>query len=197
EREQIRREWAREVKEHELIRQEWEDELKRKHEEEDRVRAGFFWEQPRGNPQCLRHGARGWTARIANVPRTYDPVTACMETSVEIHGVRHPSPAHCEDRGCGGVFGHWVVNYSEPMCFTHFDNFKDKGCTSPGSRRRRIESPLENLQPGEYANDNWREMCMTTGADFRNLHFDSPGWCENWGKYGAWGIWEIEDYGCQ
>ncbi|KAJ7204710.1 hypothetical protein GGX14DRAFT_569287 [Mycena pura] len=78
------------------------------------------------------------------------------------------------------------------MCFTHFKTFKDKDALRQDPVDAcRIESPLENLQPGEYANDNRREMCMTTGADFRNLHFDSPEWCENWSKYGAWGIWKI------
>ncbi|KAJ6588639.1 hypothetical protein B0H19DRAFT_213478 [Mycena capillaripes] len=167
-------------------------EERRKREEQDRIRAGFAWDGLAGDQHCLQHGTRRYTARVANVPREYDPVKACTETAVEIHGRKIPSPNQCEDRGCSGVFGHWLVNYSEPTCITYFDDFKDKGCISQGSGQRRIESPLWNLQDG----DNWRNMCSTTPANFRNLHFDSPGVCEHWGKYGVWGIWEIEDHSC-
>lgn len=43
-------------------------------------------------------------------------------------------------------------------------------------RFQRIESPLENLQQG----DNWKEMCTTTLADFRGLHFSGPHYCAHW-----------------
>ncbi|KAJ7147879.1 hypothetical protein C8R43DRAFT_1009804 [Mycena crocata] len=190
--ERIRRAWNNEVERHEAIRAGWEEEEKRKQEERDRIRAGFSWDEFRPDERCLRHGARQYSARISNVPREYDPVQACMETAVEIHGVEVPSPTHCEDRGCNGVVGHWTVDFSEPACTTHFDWFKDKGCSSEGSGHRRIESPLQNLQGG----DAWRDMCSTTPADFRQLHFDSPDMCENWGVHGVWGIWLIEDRGC-
>ncbi|KAJ7756091.1 hypothetical protein DFH07DRAFT_773284 [Mycena maculata] len=155
------------------------EDARRKKEEEDRVRAGFSWDGLKADDRCLRRGARQYTAQIFNVPREYDPVQACAETSVEIHGQRIRSPDHCEDRGCSGVFGHWTIDFSEPTCVTYFDNFKDQGCTSPGSGLRRIESHLENLQ----ANDDWRAMCSTTPADFRRLHFDSPEMCENWVRF--------------
>ncbi|KAJ7706656.1 hypothetical protein B0H17DRAFT_906168, partial [Mycena rosella] len=207
--EATRRAWASEVAAHEMIRVGWEEErlqlvrdreewLREKHGEEtrrkaedERVRAGFGWESLRAEEHCLRHGARQYSARISNVPRVYDPVQACTETAVEIHGRKIASPSWCEDRGCNGVYGHWTVDYSEPTCVTHFDAFKDKGCISE-TGLRRIESRLENLQAG----DNWRDMCSSTPANFRHLHFESPGMCEHWGKYGVWGIWEIEDREC-
>ncbi|KAJ7441630.1 hypothetical protein B0H11DRAFT_2349201 [Mycena galericulata] len=160
------------------------EEERRREAAADRVRAGFAWDGLQAEQRCLSHGAREYTARIVNVPRRYDPIQACTETAVEIHGMRILSPLRCEDRGCGGVVGHWTVDYGEPTCITHFDNFKDKGCTFPGSGLRRIESHLENLQGG----DDWRDMCSTTPADFLHLHFDSPHMCENWGKYGVWGM---------
>ncbi|KAJ7473747.1 hypothetical protein B0H11DRAFT_2195438 [Mycena galericulata] len=172
-----------------------EEESRRK-EAADRVRAGFAWDGLQAQQRCQRHGAREYTARIVNVPRGYDPIQACTETAVEIHGMKIPRPLQCEDRawdrGCGGVIGHWTVDYGEPTCITHFDNFKDKGCTFPGSGLKRIESHLENLQGG----DDWRDMCSTTPADFLHLHFDSPHMCENWGKYGVWGMWDIDDREC-
>ncbi|KAK7044507.1 hypothetical protein R3P38DRAFT_2879177 [Favolaschia claudopus] len=218
--ETIRQEWSMELADHERIRVGWESERqeliamreqlvrdkeewmreredekgaeeRRKREEEDRTRAQFAWEDLKGNQGCLQYRTKRYTARLANVPREYDPVKACTETSVEIHGVKIPSPHQCEDRGCGGVFGHWIVD-SEPTCTTHFDHFNDKGCMTAGSRRRRFESHLENLQSG----DNWRDMCSTTPANFRNMHFGGPDTCEDWGKYGIWGLWNVEDENC-
>ncbi|KAJ7735958.1 hypothetical protein B0H16DRAFT_1326774 [Mycena metata] len=215
--EKIRQGWSGELADHEAIRLGWERERAEiiamreqvlrdqgqwmkereegRHEEErnrraekERIRAGFAWDELKADQHCMQHGMRGYTARIANVPREYDPVTACTETAVEIHGIRIPNPNQCEDRGCGGVIGHWVINHSEPTCASHFDNFKDK----ERSGRRRIESHLENLHPG----DDWRSMCSTTSAHFSGLHFDSPDVCEDWGKYGIWGIWEVEDRRC-
>jgi hypothetical protein len=219
--EAVRRAWSIELADYETIRVGWEserqeiiamreqlvrdkerwvrdreeekrEEERRRLEEEERIRAGFAWDGLKGDQRCLQHGMRRYTAQLANVPREYDPVKACTETAIEIHGLKIPRPNQCEDRGCAGVFGHWIVSHSEPACATHFDTFKDKGCTSPGSGRRRIESHLENLQNG----DDWRDMCSTTPADFRHLHFDGPDVCEYWGKYGVWGIWAIEDAGC-
>ncbi|KAJ7038006.1 hypothetical protein C8F04DRAFT_951913, partial [Mycena alexandri] len=163
-RDRMRREWESEMRDHEKIRQE-------------RIRARFAWDDLKGDQHCLQHGMRRYTARIANVPREYDPATACTETAVEIHGMRIPSPNRCEDRGCGGVIGHWLVSHSEPTCATHFDNFKDKeSFMSRDDCYPRIESHLENLQPG----DDWRNMCSTTPANFWGLHFDGPGVCEDW-----------------
>ncbi|KAJ7608736.1 hypothetical protein FB45DRAFT_945810 [Roridomyces roridus] len=168
------------------------DEEKKRKEAEDRVRARFAWEGLEANEHCLRYGARQYTARLSNVPRGYDPLKACTETSIEIHGVRIASPHQCEDQGCNVVVGHWTVDSGEPSCATHFSSFSDKGCTAKGSGLRRIESRLEDLGAG----DDWREMCTTTPADFYQMHFDAPHICANWGLWGVYGIWEIEDRNC-
>ncbi|KAJ6607604.1 hypothetical protein B0H10DRAFT_2439513 [Mycena sp. CBHHK59/15] len=206
----IRRAWSKEVADHEATRVGWESErteliamreqLVREREEwarsreeerrEDERRAREEERRRRDEEERTRAGSTGTVSRGSRAQ--YNAVKACTETAVEIHGLKMPTPNQCEDRGCNGVYGHWTIDFSEPMCNTYFDYFKDKGCTSPGSRRRRIESPLQNLQPG----DEWRDMCSSTPADFRHLHFDSPGVCVDWGKYGIWGIWEIEDDYC-
>ncbi|KAJ7711999.1 hypothetical protein B0H14DRAFT_3019760 [Mycena olivaceomarginata] len=182
-------------------KEDWKDEkrgeARRKKEEQDRIRAKFYWEDLGADQHCLRYSTRQYTARVANVPRQYDPVQACKETAIEIN-----------DRGCRGVIGHWMV--PDPSCVTHFDSFADKvsrpilpliyvgaqsnhrDCTGPGSGRRLIESRLWNLQGG----DDWRDMCSTTPADFRGLHFEGPDSCENWGIRGVWGTWNIEDREC-
>ncbi|KAJ6537647.1 hypothetical protein B0H19DRAFT_1180566 [Mycena capillaripes] len=218
--EQMRRAWSEEVAQHEAIRAGWEteraeliamreqlvrdrerwvgacdegkrEERKRAEEEADRVRAGFDWADLKSDQRCLRHGTREYSARITNVPRTYDPVQACTETAVEIQGSKIPSPNQCEDRGCSGVFGHWAFP-SEPSCMTYFGDVADTGCTSTGSRRRRAEARLWSLQSG----DDWRDMCFTTPVDFREMHFDGPDMCEHRGLYGVWGMWEFEDRNC-
>ncbi|KAJ6613759.1 hypothetical protein B0H10DRAFT_2047413 [Mycena sp. CBHHK59/15] len=165
----------------------WQDERRRR-EEEERVRAGFYWANITGKPHCLRHGARQYSARISNVPAEHSAVKACMLTPFQIHGSKLPTPDRCEDRG---IYGQWTVDFDEPACNTFFDTFSDKGCTSPGSRHRRIESKLMNLEPG----GDWRDMCYSTPADFRNLHFDGPHICDN-AIWGTWGKWDIEDESC-
>ncbi|KAJ7087656.1 hypothetical protein B0H15DRAFT_781230 [Mycena belliarum] len=219
--EQLRKAWSREVAAHEAISAGWarerreldatreqlerdretwarECEAGRRAEEREReeaaerVRAGFAWDGVQAEQHCARYSTRRYSARLANVPREYDPVKACRETAFEIHGRRIASPARCEDRGCQGVFGHWDVDYSEPACIPHFDGFRDKGCTAAGSGRRRIESRLWNLQSG----DDWQDMCSSTPADFDHMHFDGPSMCENWGISGVWGYWDIEDKTC-
>ncbi|KAJ7258489.1 hypothetical protein C8J57DRAFT_1073579 [Mycena rebaudengoi] len=166
-------EWEREIQAHaDLQEVEWDKEIQDQH--------------------CLRHNARGYTARLAKVPRSYDPVQACRETAIEIPGVKIKGrPLKCEDRGCSGVFGHWIAESGESICATYFKNFDDKGCNSPGSRRRRIQSRLENLQFG----DDWRKMCSTTPATFRHQHFPTPHRCDT-GIFGVWGVWEIKDEKC-
>ncbi|KAJ7913461.1 hypothetical protein B0H13DRAFT_493931 [Mycena leptocephala] len=201
--EALRADWARERDDVEALRAdlqcekaEWKRqraaEKRRKEDEDARVRAKFRWEDLTPAQRCLRHNARGYTARLANVPRSYDPVQACNETAIEIPGVKIKGrPLKCEDRGCSGVFGHWIAESGESICATYFKNFDDKGCTSPGSRRRRIQSRLENLQSG----DDGRKMCFTTPATFRHQHFPKPDTCDI-GVFGVWGVWEIKDKKC-
>ncbi|KAJ7020403.1 hypothetical protein C8F04DRAFT_1144271 [Mycena alexandri] len=201
--EALRADWARERDDVEALRAdlqrekaEWKRqraaEKRRKEDELARVRAGFKWEDLMPDQHCLRHNARGYTARLANVPRSYDPVQACKETAIEIPGVKiNGRPLKCEDRGCSGVFGHWIAESGESICATYFKNFDDKGCTSPGSRRRRIQSRLENIQFG----DDWRKMCSTTPTTFRHQHFPKPDTCDS-GIFGVWGEWEIKDQKC-
>ncbi|KAJ7883229.1 hypothetical protein B0H14DRAFT_2339709 [Mycena olivaceomarginata] len=169
--------------------------------EEARVRERFYWADLKADQRCLRYGTRVYSARLANVPRQYDPVEACTETAIEINGQKILSPHQCEDRSSpyfysfrvlAVVFGHWTVNYSEPTCVTYFTGFADKGCISPGSGRRRSESRLWNLQSG----DDWRDMCSTTPADFLQMHFERPDICEHRGIYRVWGMWEFEDPQC-
>ncbi|KAJ7203086.1 hypothetical protein GGX14DRAFT_462057 [Mycena pura] len=202
-REALRADWARKRDEVEALRAdlqrekaEWmrqrAEEKRRKEDERARERAGFRWEDLMPDQRCLRHNARGYTARLAKVPRSYDPIQACEETAIVIPGVEIKGrPVKCEDRGCSGVFGHWIAESGESICATYFKHFDDKGCTSPGSRRRRIQSRLENLQFG----DDGRKMCSTTPATFRHQHFPKPDMCDV-GIFGVWGVWEIKDQKC-
>ncbi|CAK5271592.1 unnamed protein product [Mycena citricolor] len=193
--ETLRTAWRQEVLEQEARRVRWaheRDEEEHRHERElERIRAGFSWTSPIPDAHCASYGARQWSSRITNVPRTYDPVQACMETAVEINGAWIRKPDFCEDRGCNGVFGHWLVHHGESSCSSYFRSFVDKGCTAGGSQLRRIESRLENVQSG----DDWRVMCDTTPADFGGQHFDHPDMCEQ-SVWGIWGNWFLHDQQC-
>jgi hypothetical protein len=123
ERMELIRQWDIEVEQHNTIRAGWEaerneliamrkqlvrdkedwkdekrGEARRKKEEQDRIRAKFYWEDLGADQHCLRYSTRQYTARVANVPRQYDPVQACKETAIEINGVKILNPVQCEDR---------------------------------------------------------------------------------------------------
>ncbi|KAJ7214657.1 hypothetical protein C8J57DRAFT_1397270 [Mycena rebaudengoi] len=191
--EALRADWARKRDDVEALRADLQRERAEWKHELARVRAGFQWEDLTPDQHCLRHNARGYTARLAKVPRSYDPVQACKETAIEIPGVKIKGrPLKCEDRGCSGVFGQWIAESGESICATYFKNFDDKGCNSPGSRRRRIQSRLENLQFG----DDWHKMCSTTPATFRHQYFQRLIGAILYGIFGVWGVWEIKDEKC-
>ncbi|RXW20267.1 hypothetical protein EST38_g5588 [Candolleomyces aberdarensis] len=167
-------------------------ELEREREEEEKKRAGLKWQDPQPDQFCLRYGTRRYTAKLENVPDGYNKMKACHETQAWIGG-RWVTPSQCDDGGVwGGVHGTWIVDWDESPCRSYFQDFRDKGCTSEGSGKRRIESQIQNIQSGDDA----LKMCASTPADFHGLHFDAPHSCEFWRIYGVWGLWFIEDGSC-
>ncbi|PPQ94981.1 hypothetical protein CVT25_005379 [Psilocybe cyanescens] len=179
---QERREWDREAKEK-------ADEKRRREEEETRQRVSIEWSglQP---SHCLRYGVREYTATLTNVPVGFNAINECHIKPIEIHG-REWAPTSCEDQGiCGHVTGYWKVDSNEGGCTPWWSYFKDKGCVEPGIRRH--EAPLENLHNG----DNWEDMCSTTPANINGINYDGPTSCVDWGKYGKWGIWLVNDNRC-
>ncbi|PPQ95305.1 hypothetical protein CVT25_001036 [Psilocybe cyanescens] len=179
---QERREWDREAKEK-------ADEKRRREEEKTRQRVSIEWSglQP---SHCLRYGVREYTATLTNVPVGFNAINECHIKPIEIHG-REWAPTSCEDQGiCGHVTGYWKVDSNEGGCTPWWSYFKDKGCVEPGIRRH--EAPLENLHNG----DNWEDMCSTTPANINGVNYDGPTSCVDWGKYGKWGIWLVNDNRC-
>jgi len=208
---EIRKAWNIEFAAQEMIRVGWENEcremiamreqLARDKEEWAKERKGEThiqgaketptWDNLQPAQQCLRYGMREYTAQIINVPADSDAMETCNATVAELHGRKICHPHSCEDKECNGVFGHWIVDYSEPECeTTHFDVFLDKGCDWP--RGRRIESKLEGVQPG----DNLLSMCLSTPADFFDLHFIGPTACRqsSWSSpmLGSWWFYDPE-----
>ncbi|KAJ7199542.1 hypothetical protein C8J57DRAFT_457833 [Mycena rebaudengoi] len=192
----------------------WEAEKRaderRKEEEQERLRATFYWKDLRAEQRCLRYGARRYSARVANVPREYDPVQACKETAVEIHGWRYPVRRGARTRAVA-VFldtGRSII-WSRPVNPILMTSMTKAARPQDlveefvfisllmiiailNMFHQHIESRLWNLQ----SEDDWRDMCSTTPANFRGLHLDSPEICENWGIRGVWGYWNIEDPAC-
>ncbi|KAL4077956.1 hypothetical protein J3A83DRAFT_4186212 [Scleroderma citrinum] len=180
-----RLEWKREWDEHDRRERE-----RRQRDKQERQKMDMFWGQVEAH-HCTTYATREYTALLKNLPTDYRyRVEACRETPLEIHGVSY-LPKDCEDKGPGVVIGRWEVNQNEAACVTFWNWYKDKGCTSEGSGKRRIEHYLENLPKGS----DWREFCSTTPASFLGMHFPGAEICfqENLGTYGHW---EIEDYGC-
>jgi len=115
----------------------------------------------------------------------------CLEIPLVVHG-KSMKASRCEIQGSGIVYGHWTVDFDEPFCSAYWDQFKDKGCTAEGSHYRRYEAHLEGVHGGE----NPEVLCASAPNDFKGLHFDHPTTCANWGKYGIFGIWIVEDWSC-
>ncbi|KAF8647827.1 hypothetical protein AX16_006529 [Volvariella volvacea WC 439] len=131
-----------------------------------------------------------------SVPRGWDGHKYCLTTPIKILGAPPAEPLWCEDVsvfpwGNSMWRGHWDLHV-EPDCSTYFENFQDKGCTAPGSGLHRYEAHMRNLLDG----DDWKVMCSTTPVHLRGREYSSPDHCANWGKYGIWGIWFVEDSQC-
>ncbi|KAI9456332.1 hypothetical protein HD554DRAFT_2145734 [Boletus coccyginus] len=202
EREVVKARWEWEDERHAALLREWEQERiqherqlreRAQREEEERKRLALFWGRVEAH-QCKTYGTREYTAVLMNLPTNWgqrvDSMKACKATPLEVHGVAH-LPKTCEDKGHGVVIGRWEIDQYEPDCNTFWNWYKDKGCTSSGSGKRRIEHYLENLPEG----GNWREFCATTPARFRGLEFAGAQECFQW-KWGTYGHWEIDDTKC-
>ncbi|KIJ04906.1 hypothetical protein PAXINDRAFT_21809 [Paxillus involutus ATCC 200175] len=180
-----RRKWQREIDEHDRLVEE-----RRRREEEERQKLNMFWGQVESH-QCTTYATREYTALLMNLPTTWEHrVEACKATALEIHGVSY-LPKTCEDKGPGVVLGRWEINQNEPDCATFWNWYKDKGCTSQQSGKRRIEHYLENLPHG----GDWKEFCATTPASFRGMHFIGAQECFQYNQ-GTYGHWEIDDSSC-
>ncbi|KAF9461014.1 hypothetical protein BDZ94DRAFT_1323637 [Collybia nuda] len=167
------------------------DAERRKREEDERGRAGIHWEDLLPSQSCLGYGKRKYIAKLVGIPDGQHKLSVCRQTEAEIHA-EWMKPESCEDRGFEGVWAKWVVDFQEPTCTTWWSNLIDKGCTAPGSHLRRYEQHLENIHGG----DDWKVMCTTSPTDFHDHHFDTPTSCANWGKYGIFGYWEVNDSSC-
>ncbi|KIM79069.1 hypothetical protein PILCRDRAFT_823917 [Piloderma croceum F 1598] len=198
--------WDRELNEkkrHERLRQEeWKKTQEKERlreeqwqrEEEQRESLGLYWAEPEGNAHCSAYNTRDYMARLLNtVPYNYNWLKPCEEIPITIHN-KSIRTTRCEIKSdsSGEVYGHWRVDFNEPMCTPYWNQFKDNGCTAEGSRRRRIEAHLQDIHWGE----DWEKLCASAPYEFYGRHFDHPDSCANRGIYGIFGIWDIDDPSC-
>ncbi|KAI6030183.1 hypothetical protein EDC04DRAFT_102029 [Pisolithus marmoratus] len=196
--EQLRYEWQREKIDQDNLRMEWKweaeehDRLEKERcdqEKHERQKMSMFWDQVEAH-HCTTYVTREYTAFLVNLPVDYPHrIDACKETSLEIHDKSY-FPTHCEDQGPGVVIGRWKI-HNEPDRAPFWNSFKDKGCTSEQSGKRRFEHHLENLPD----NGDWREFCATTPVSFHGMHFAGAQICFH-SIFGVYGHWEIEDSSC-
>ncbi|KAF8148846.1 hypothetical protein B0H34DRAFT_802736 [Crassisporium funariophilum] len=154
------------------------------------------WEGLKGGEHCLRYATREYTAKLPIGLTGPEAMKACKDTPVKIHG-RLLYTDFCRDLALGrGVWGFWVVDFEEPACVTSWGEFVDLGCGYQAvdtiSSFKRVESRLENLQIGA----DWQIMCVTTPADIVGRHFATPTTCQNSGKLGVYGTWDVNDESC-
>ena len=96
---------------------------------EARVPRGAFWDVVWPAWDCLAYGKREYWGILRNIPKGWGGLDACMNTPVEIKGVKIRRPDRCE-----GVFmfteiqirGYWVVDWDQPDCKPWYRDFEDK-----------------------------------------------------------------------
>ncbi|KAH7881724.1 hypothetical protein F5I97DRAFT_1917001 [Phlebopus sp. FC_14] len=183
---ELTKRWEQERKDHEQYIKERD-----KREQEEREKLNMFWVDVQGH-ECTTYGTRTYSARLANVPPNYQRrVEACRTTPLVIHDISY-IPITCEDKGSSGIIGHWRVSQNEPDCVSFWDSYKDQGCTSKGSRQRRIEHHLVNLPAG----GDWREFAEATPVIFHGLYFPGAQAAFKTWLGAVYGQWEISDGEC-
>jgi len=191
----LSRQWAREREEQDQDRERWRREVeeRERREEEERQRRHMFWGHVQPHT-CTTYATREYTAQLMNLPRNWGHrLDACRATPLEIRGISY-LPKTCEDRGPGFVIGRWGINEREPDCTTFWDEYHDKGCSSPGSGKKYITHKLMNL-PDDWKKADWKEFCATTPAYFNNMQFPGAQECFT-SVFGVYGQWEIDDSNC-
>ena len=96
---------------------------------EARVPRGAFWDVVWPAWDCLAYGKREYWGILRNIPKGWGGLDACMNTPVEIKGVKIRRPDRCE-----GVLmfteiqirGYWVVDWDQPDCKPWYRDFEDK-----------------------------------------------------------------------
>jgi hypothetical protein len=63
----------------------------------ERQRMRLYWDNIQADKQCVAHGTRKYTARLANLLPGIDAIEACKATPFTIHDMTYDSPAYCED----------------------------------------------------------------------------------------------------
>jgi hypothetical protein len=163
-------------------------------EEEKMQSLSLYWGEPTRHPNCAGYNTREYWARLLNtVPYDYNWLKPCEDIPIVIHG-RSVKTFRCYTNPTvsGEVYGHWLVDFDEPLCTPFWEQFEDKGCIAEGSGRRRFLAHLVNFHDEE----DGEKLCASTPIDFHGKHFDHPQTCVNWGKTGIYGFWEIEDPNC-
>jgi len=158
-------------------------------DQDERRRLNMVWVDVEAH-SCTSYDTRKYTARLANIPSNYNRrVEACNATPLVIQGQSY-LPRTCENN-VSGTIGTWNVNQNQPDCVTFWTDYKDKGCTSMGSGKRRIEHRLQNLPPGS----DWGKFSATTPIRFHGMQFPGAQKALQ-SAWGVYGLWEIDDDTC-
>jgi hypothetical protein len=88
--------WLREWKEMERRAREEAERVEK--EKWEREHMNLYWEDIKGEEQCVAHRTKKYSARLANLFPSVDALEACKATPLTIHGVTYDSPLYCEDQ---------------------------------------------------------------------------------------------------
>lgn len=187
--------WAKENERYCRDQIQWEDERKaeeNRRRENERRRLGITWGPPFAH-KCAAYGTRPYNAKLMNVPSGFNSIEACGEMPIVFHDRTIEKPSWCEKLGNGEVYGHWMIDFDEPLCQPYWANPEDKGCVGYKSGLRRWEARLLDLNMG----DSWPDMCATTSNTINGHHFKTPSHCEDRGFWsGMVGLFDAPDSSC-
>ncbi|KAL1943032.1 hypothetical protein VTO73DRAFT_4703 [Trametes versicolor] len=194
--------WTRERDRYVAEQRTWEQEratrrAEREEEEKHRLEVvrrsqGVYWTEPRAE-RCHSYGTRIYSANLRDIPGDLNWLEVCENMPpVTIHGREISKPSKCEWNG-GDVVGTWYIDFDEPSCKPYWNDFTDLGCNVGNTGFQRFGARLDGMSNGA----DWNLMCSTTAATIRGVHFDQPTTCEDRGRWGEVGLWDVPNPGCR
>ncbi|OJT08611.1 hypothetical protein TRAPUB_538, partial [Trametes pubescens] len=196
------RAWEQERGAHAVELRQWDQERaarreEHREEEEHRLEAvrrsqGVYWTEPAPG-DCHTYGTRTYSANLKDIPKDLSWSEVCDNMPpVVIHGRNFSKPIKCERNFGGNVVGTWYINFDEPSCKPYWNDFSDLGCNLGHTGFQRFAARLDGMSKGA----DWNLMCSTTPATIHGAYFTQLTTCEDQGRWGEVGLWDVPNPTC-
>lgn len=93
---------------------------------ENRVPPGAHWNPIWPAYNCRAYGTREYWGMLLDVPESWTPMDACMNTPAEVKGVTFKQPHRCKwVDGSPHIHGYWVVDWDQKDCQPWHKDIRD------------------------------------------------------------------------